>query len=150
LHLLMHKYIRRENDIERAGTGAYSPGLRDNAQDARNSLFELLNRIPGKEVFLALREISQAHPDLASRPWYTHHAKTKAETDADIEPWSPAQLADFSKELERTPSNHRELAELAEMRLLDLKDDLENGDSSIAKILRNVTLETEIRTFIGH
>jgi hypothetical protein len=150
LYLRMHEHIRRQDDIQRAGAGVYSPELRDNAQDARNSLFELLNRIPGKEAFLALVEIAQAHPDHASRPWYTLHSKTKAETDADIEPWSSAQVLDFNKELERTPSNHPELAELAIMRLLDLKDDLENGDSSVAKILRKVSLETEMRTFIGH
>ncbi len=50
LYLLMHEYIRREEDIERAGKGAYSPGLRDDAQDARDSLFSLLNQIPGKRV----------------------------------------------------------------------------------------------------
>ncbi len=51
--------------------------------------------------------------------------------------------------LERTPGNHRELAELAILRLLDLKDDLEHGDSSIASILKTVTQETEIRKYIG-
>ena len=51
LYLLMHKYIRHDEDIERAGKGTYSPGLRDDAQDARNSLFSMLNQIPGKESF---------------------------------------------------------------------------------------------------
>ena len=44
LYLLMHEHIRRKEDINRPGTGAYSPGLRDDAQDARNSLFNLLNQ----------------------------------------------------------------------------------------------------------
>lgn len=57
---------------------------------------------------------------------------------------------DFHDKLERTPANHRELAELAVMRLLDLKDDLENGDSSIATILKaGATLETDMRKYIG-
>jgi hypothetical protein len=41
------------------------------------------------------------------------------------------------------------LAELAVLRLLDLKDDLEHGDSSIAGILKTVKQETEMRKFIG-
>jgi hypothetical protein len=41
------------------------------------------------------------------------------------------------------------LAELAILRLLDLKDDLENGDSSVAGILKTVTQETDMRKFIG-
>jgi hypothetical protein len=149
LYLLMHEHIRREEDINRVGTGAYSPGLRDDAQDARNSLFNLLNQIPGKESFLALNDIAKLHPEEASRPWILLHAKTKAEQDGDIEPWSPSQVRDFNEELERTPSNHRELAELAVLRILDLKDDLEHGDSSVADILQTVTQETDIRKYIG-
>jgi len=149
LYLLMHEHIRREEDINRAGTGSYSPELRDNAQDARNSLFNLLNQIPGKESFLALNDIAKLHPEEASRPWILLHAKTKAEQDGDIEPWSPSQVRDFHEKLERTPINHRELAELGVLRLLDLRDDLEQGDSSIAGILRTVTQETEMRKYIG-
>jgi hypothetical protein len=150
LYLLMHEQIRREEDINRAGTGTYSPGLRDCAQDARNGLFNLLNQIPGKESFLALNDIANVHPEEASRPWILLHAKTKAEQDGDIEPWSLSQVRDFHEKLERTPSNHRELAELAVLRLLDLKDDLERGDSSIAGILQTVTQETEMRKYIGN
>jgi len=149
LYLLMHEYIRREEDIERAGKGVYSPGLRDNAQDARNNLFGLLKEIPGKESFLALIDIAKTHPDETSRPWMMLHAKTKAEQDGDIEPWTPSQVRDFHERLERIPSNHQELAELAVLRLLDLKDDLENGDSSVAVILQPVTQETDMRKYIG-
>ena len=149
LYLLMHEHIRHKEDIDRAGTGVYSPGLRDNAQDARNSLFELLKQIPGKESFLALTDIAKMHPEEASRPWVLLYAKTKAEQDGDIEPWSPSQVRDFHDRLDRTPSNHRELAELAVLRFLDLKDDLEHGDSSVARILQTVTQETDMRTYIG-
>jgi hypothetical protein len=150
LYLLMHEHIRQKDDIKRAGTGVYSPGPRDHAQEARDSLFTLLKRISGKEAFLALTEISEAHPEESSRPWFVLHAKTKAGQDADLSPWPPSQVRDFHDKLERTPAYHRELAELAIMRLLDLKDDLENGDSSIAQILLKVTLETDMRKYIGH
>jgi len=149
LYLLMHDHIRHEEDIERAGKGAYSPGLRDDAQDARGRLFNLLNQIPGKESFLALMDIAKTHPEETSRPWILLHAKTKAEQDGDIEPWLPSQVREFHEKLERTPSNHRDLAELAVLRLLDLKDDLEHGDSSIVGILKTVKQETEMRKFIG-
>lgn len=149
LYLLMHEHIRRKEDINRTGTGAYSPGLRDNAQDARDGLFNLLDQIPGKESFLALDGIAKVHPEETSRPWILLRAKTKAEQDGDIESWSPSQVRDFHEKLERTPSNHRELAELAVLRFLDLKDDLEHGDSSVAGILQNVTQETDMRKYIG-
>lgn len=150
LYLLMHDYVRREDDVDRVGKGVYSPGLRDHAQKARESLFNLLNQIPGKEAFLALEEISRLHPAESDRSWFVLHAKNKAEQDADIESWKPSQVLEFQERLERTPANHRELAELASMRLLDLKEDLENGDSSIAQLLQKVTHETEMRKYIGH
>lgn len=149
LFLLMQKYIREDDDIDRAGGGAYSPGLRDNAQDARNALFGQLTRIPGKEAFVALGEIAKQHPKAQSRPWLASYARTKAEQDADFPAWSPVQVRDFHERLDRTPSNHRELADLAIMRLLDLKDDLENGDESVAKLLLRVETEPEMRNFLA-
>lgn len=148
LYLLMHQHIRAKEDIER-GPGTYSPKLRDDAQEARETLAELLRNIPGKEAFIALTEIAEAHPEEKYRHWFALNAKTKAEMDADIDAWSPRQVRDFHDKLERTPANHRDLAELARLRLLDLKDDLEEGDSSIAKLLKGVTLETDVRKFIG-
>ena len=150
LYLLVHEHVRGDDDIKRAGTGAYSPSLRDHAQRARDNLFNYLNQIPGKEAFLALEEISEVHPEESFRPWVVLHAKTKAEQDADIAPWLPSQVREFHDKLECTPANHRELAELAIMRLLDLRDGLENGDSSIASILKKVTLESDMRKYIGH
>jgi hypothetical protein len=150
LFLLMHTYIREDEDINRIGGGVYSPGLRDEAQDARDALFNQLKRIPGKEAFVALDEIAKQHPKARTRPWLASYAKTKAEQDADITPWSPVQVRDFHERLDRTPSSHRELADLAIMRLLDLKDDLENGDESVAKLLLRVETEPEMRNFLAH
>lgn len=150
LYTLMHRYIREKEDIRRANGGVYSPGLRDDAQDGRNQLFSLLKEIPGKEAYLALMKLARLHPEPSSRPWMRHHAKTKAELDADLTPWTIDQTLEFQTTIERTPANHRELFELAEMRFLDLKDNLEHGDSSIAGILlRGATQETDMRKFIG-
>jgi len=61
----------------------------------------------------------------------------------------PSQVRDFHEKLERTPNNHRELADLAILKLLDLKDDLEYGDSSVAGILQTVKQEADMRKFLG-
>lgn len=150
LYLMMHEHVRRDEDIERAGTGVYSPNLRDYAQEARNALLEALTRIPGKQSFLALMDISRLHPVKEMRAWMLHHAKTKAEQDGDLDAWTPVQVRTFAYEIERTPANHRDLAELVHLRFLDLKDDLENGDSSVASLLLAVTEETEVRKYLGH
>lgn len=150
LYLLMHDYVRQKEDIDRAGRGVYSPGLRDDAQDARDALFSFIRETPGKEAFLALIDISRAHPTETARPWMAFHAKEKAARDADSPAWSPRQVRDFHDRRERTPGNHRDLWYLAVDRLHDLKYDLEEGDASIASILRPIVQETEIRKFIGN
>ncbi|MFX0200816.1 MAG: hypothetical protein ACFFCW_32245, partial [Candidatus Hodarchaeota archaeon] len=146
---LMHSHIRSAEDINRVGTGVYSPGLRDHAQNARNRLFQLLRDIPGKPTYLAMMDLAQHHPDEKSRQWYAVHAKRRAEEDVEAGPWQPGDIALFAKEAERAPQNHRELFDLAVLRLLDLKADLEDGDTSLAEILISVSDETKHRNVIG-
>ncbi|MFG1301951.1 hypothetical protein V5F49_19370 [Xanthobacter sp. V3C-3] len=146
---LMAKYIGEEDDIERSGGGVYSPGLRDDAQDARNALFTFIRETPGKEACLALMEMDRAHPPVKSRPWMGLHAKTKATLDADFAPWNPGQVKEFNDARVATPTNHRELWYFGVERLEALKHDLEHGDESIASILQGTDQETEFRKFIG-
>jgi hypothetical protein len=149
LFLLMQMYVREDEDVDRTGGGVYSPGLRDKAQDARDALFNQLKQVPGKEAFVALSEIAVQHPNAGSRPLLASFARGKAEQDADLTAWSPAQLREFHDHLDRTPRSHRELADLAIMHLLDLKDDFENGDDSVARVLQRVQKEPEMRNFLA-
>lgn len=149
LYILMHEHVREGDDIDRIGKGVYSPGLRDEAQDARNALFAFIKETPDKPAYVALMDISRAHPTEGARPWMAFHARQKATADADAAPWSPKAVREFHDRLERIPTNHRDLWDLAIDRLYDLKHDLEQGDSSIASILKPVDQEIEIRKFIG-
>lgn len=149
LYLLAHQYIRRTEDLDRVNYGVYTPGLRDHAQDAREHLLALLRALPGKEAYVALEHIALNHPDEASRAYVASLAKAKAEADAAQAPWILGQVKDFGETYERTPSNHQELFDLAIHRLLDLKGELEDGDSSIAPMLARVGVETDIRNYIG-
>jgi len=94
-------------------------------------------------------DIANTHPEEGSRSWIMHLAKKKAEQEGDIGPWLPSQVRDFDEKLECTPQNHKELAELIVLQFLDLKDDLEHGDSSVAGILQTVTQETDMRKYLG-
>lgn len=66
-------------------------------------------------------------------------ANIKAEADSERSSWSAEQVSQFAKEYERTPSNHRELFDLAVLRLLDFKYEWEYGDASTASVLPIVT-----------
>lgn len=96
LYLLMHRYIRAFDDIDRANTGVYSPGLRDHAQDGRNAIFSLLAEIPGEDAYVALRELARDHPNQGSRDWMAKLAYRRAEADGDIKKWSAADVACFA------------------------------------------------------
>ncbi len=146
---LMHTHIRSAEDVNRAGTGEFSPGLRDHAQDARGRLFQLLRDISGKPAYLAMMDLAQHHPNGELRQWYELQAKRRAEADAEAEPWQPGDIARFAEEAERAPQNNRELYDFIILRLLDLKADLEEGDTSIAEILVHVTDEKKHRNVIS-
>ena len=130
LYVLMHRHVRVAEDIDRSGGGVYSPGLRDEAQKARERLFSLLVEIPGKESYVALSELIEEHPDPSARPWMETRARRRAEQDGDLERWTAEQVAEFGEKLTRTPNSHRQLFDLAVARLTDLKDWLERGDDS--------------------
>ena len=68
LFVLMHKHIRAKDDTKLAGKGAFTPGLRDDAQLGRNALLNQLSEIPGKETYIALCDLAKNHPDANYRP----------------------------------------------------------------------------------
>ena len=150
LLVLMLEHIRSDEDIGTNGGEFHRPGLRNEAQRARNNLFTLLKQIPGKEAFLAITELATAHHVDGTGVWVMLHAKSKAEQDSDTGPWSPKQVKEFNDKMERTPRSHEELAELAVSRLFDLKYELEQGDSSIAGVLQKVDHENEMRNYIAN
>lgn len=148
LHKLMHRYIRREDDLDRAGGGVHSPIARDDAQDARDHIYEALRDIPGKEAFDALMEIAQTAPTEDEKAWRTRQAVMRAQSDADT-PWKVRKVNEFASKLECTPSNGRELFDLAVSRLLDLKHDYEDGDFSPVEIIIETKDETKLRNYLA-
>lgn len=149
LFILMHRYIKAEDDIDRVGKGVYSPGLRDNAQDGRNALFNRLAAIPGKETYFALIELSGEHPVIESRSWMGKLAYKRAEEDADLEPWSAQQMREFARNQMSTPTTHRQLFDLTVNRLIDLKSWIEGGNDSPYRTWQRVEGETEMRNLVA-
>ena len=149
LYVLMHRHIRVEDDIDRIGGGVYSPGLRDDAQDCRSALFNLLSEIPGKEAYIALSELANEHPDTKSRPWMQKRAYKRAEEDADLEPWSAQQVREYDQYQTSTPTTHRQLFDLTIDRLIDLKAWLERGNDSPYKTWQKAGEETEMRNLVA-
>lgn len=96
LYVLMHRHVRIADDIERAGKGAYSPTLRDDAQDGRSRLFNMLVEVPGPEAYAALKALELEHPEPEYRKWMALRAHERATQDADEPMWSTKQVRDFT------------------------------------------------------
>jgi hypothetical protein len=153
LYRILHRHIKRRDDLDRIGKGTYSPTLRDDAQEARDSVFTHLREMPGKDAYLAVRTIADETTDNPTlRRWLDYHARTKAESDADAATiaWTEEDLRSFGSEHERKPRTHQELFQLVTYRLEDMKDSLEHGDSSLAGMLILSPHEHEHRKFVGH
>ncbi|MCE8520861.1 hypothetical protein KBY30_07690 [Ruegeria pomeroyi] len=148
LYTLMHQHIRAAEDIERAGRGAYSPGLRDDAQDARNSLFSVLCDIPGKATFLALRQLAEDHPNESSRDWMLHLACERAEKDGDLDDWADTQIREFNIDQSLAPVTNAQLFSVAVYRLTDIRAWLEDSDDSPYRTWQRAEAETEVRNLI--
>jgi hypothetical protein len=149
LFVLMHRYIRIKEDINRANSGVYTPELRDNAQDARNRLFNLIAEIPGKGSYTIIKQLANEHPDPDYRPWMAKQSYKRAEEDGDLELWSTEQIRDFNASQIFTPATHRQLFDLAVNRLLDLKNWLELGNDSPWQTWQRADQETEMRNLIA-
>ncbi len=149
IYVLMHRYIRAKEDINRADGGVYSPELRDDAQDARNRLFNLLSEIPGKASYTVIKQLTHEHPDPDYRPWMAKRAYKRAEEDGDLEPWTAEQVSTFNQLQTITPATHRQLFNLAVQRLHDLKNWLELGNDSPWQTWQRADDETEMRKLIA-
>lgn len=83
LYILMHQHIRVAEDINRANGRAYSPDLRDNAQDARGTLFSQLAQIPGEQTYREILELADQHPEPDYRAYMRRTAHDRAIADGD-------------------------------------------------------------------
>jgi hypothetical protein len=150
LYLLMHKYIKADDDLRREGGGSFTVTVRDDAQRSRDRLFSLLSEIPGGEAYTALVELAESHTIISDRSWMAATAYRRAEQDADLEKWVPQQIHEFSVSLNITPKTHRQLFDLGTLRLHELKDWLERGDDSQASLYQKAGNEDEMRQAIAY
>ncbi|TBY62821.1 hypothetical protein E0H46_26905 [Rhizobium leguminosarum bv. viciae] len=146
---ILCRHIKRTEDTKRVHLRAYSPEERDHAQQERDVVLTMLGEIEGKEAFVALMELADTHVDQDIRPHIRRAALARAEADANLKPWSAADFHAFTRDLDRNPGSLRELFDLVCNRLLDFKQELEEGDDSIASIVHKVDAETVQRNFFG-
>jgi hypothetical protein len=149
LFILIHKYIKSEDDINRAGKGVYTPNYRDDAQDARSCLFSMLSHISGNESYIVMKELEKEHPVPSHRPWMAIQAYKHAESDGDLEPWTGEQVVQFERNQLITPRTHKQLFQLGVLKLNSMKAWLERGNDSNWKTWQRAEDENEVRNLVA-
>ncbi|ESX66631.1 hypothetical protein [Mesorhizobium sp. LSHC414A00] len=104
LYVLMHQHIRSREDLDRANGRVYSPTTRNDAQDARNSLFNLLSAIPGEATYREILTLAEDHPEPSYRVHMRRRAYARAVEDSDRE-WSLTDALILSGQMRRKAAN---------------------------------------------
>lgn len=128
LACLLYRHVRPEDDIDRYGTGTYSPGPRDRAQELRFAILSRLEKTPGAEAHDALIALAEV-PELAAHRIYVLRAAT-LRRQLDVEPnvWHAGDAAKFARTNDQPIRSGHDICALAIRRFAMLKDDLEDAD----------------------
>ena len=145
---IVYSHVRAGEDIQH--DEVYTPDLRDKAQEARDHLLQLLSGIPGRLTYDALIRLSRSQRFAHVKDYLLNLAERRAEDDADFQEWSESQVAEWTRNAERSPETQQELFEIALSRLDDIKLDLEEGDESEASLWQKADDEIELRRVIAN
>lgn len=148
LILRAYQAIRRDEDVSH--DGVYTPGTRDNAQDARSFLFDALLEVKHPAVLSVLHE-------LADRPEFSHMPdrlrQMSYEIAAQISDRTPHSLASFQS-LDRegafAPYDNRSLFTAMMGRLDAFEHDILYAEDRPIEALRLLDQETDLRPFISN
>lgn len=149
IYMLMHRYIKIEDDINRANGGTYSPELRDYAQDSRDLIFEYLRAIYNSESYYAIKELASLPENESRQVWMNQAAYNIALFSGDLEAQNESDILELELAGAIDPKTHKELFRLAMLRLKNIKDWLENGDDSPFLTWQKANNETEMRNLIA-
>lgn len=146
---LVYRYVRPVDDIDRVGTGGYSPTPRDRAQEFRGSLLTLLSQAESKEADPVLREFLEEPMIAHLHDYILHLLDQRIEHQADRPPWNPKGIRTFAKEHEADPKTDRDLFKIACWRLQDIKHDVEKADKSIRYEVHQQDDEPKLRIWLA-
>lgn len=149
LYLIIHQYIKIEDDIDRSNGDVYSPTLRDNAQDSRYLIFQYLREIANSESYHAIKELASQESNQNRAIWMHQVAYSIATLCGNLDSFSIKQVLELENSRIISPETHKELFDLALLKIHALKDWLENGDTSPFLTWQKATYETEMRVLIA-
>jgi hypothetical protein len=138
-----YRYISPVEDNEHEG--AYTPGIRDNAENARNFLLGALLETPGHEA-------QKVIGDLAVDPIFAHFpdrlrllGRRRAARDAEFAALSPEEVLALERQFEAPPHDRDGLFAVMVSRLDDIAIDIAHDDFTDRSTLRTIQKESEMQ-----
>ncbi|MBJ9658468.1 hypothetical protein I5588_28515 [Burkholderia multivorans] len=131
---LVCRHVRREDDIDRANGGAYSPVARDHAQDLRDRLWEVLRTSDSAECDSVLRDFleNKTLPDYAD--WILSIQDERNGKQADPTAWLPEDVQSFGKHYQHKPRSNYQLYELAVRLVADIQAHIERSENATDRL----------------
>ena len=146
---LAYAEIRLADDIERAGTGTYSPTARDEAQHGRSAVLGALLSRAGPEAW-AVKQAMRADPLFAHfKDRLDQLAREKAASEAEGPAHADADIAQVETHGEAPPADRNGMFRLMMDRLSDLQHDIAAHEFSERPILLGIALEKHMQVWFA-
>lgn len=144
---IAYQQIAIADDIRHEGV--FSPGVRDDAQSARNVLISALLDLPGKLAHRALLT-------LADDPLFAHMpdrlrllARERAAADSELAPMTAATFRSWEQQYETPPATPDDLFRIMMDRLDDIEQDVRHHPFSDRHILKPIQAETAMQPLLA-
>lgn len=131
---LVCRHVRRENDIDRTSQGAYSPVARDDAQDFRARLWEVLRTSDSPECDSVLRSFVENKTLPGEIEWILSIQDERNGKRADPTAWFPEDVQSFGTRYRHKPRSHYQLYELTTRLLSDIKANVEISENATDRL----------------
>jgi hypothetical protein len=143
---LVYRCVRPQDDITH--DGVFSPGPRDAAESARNTVLTAIIERPGPDAYRALERLS-ASPAFRSRAHrFRELTRGKAEKDAELLPWTEAEVVAFQDKHTRPVKTGHDLLEVTASVLSDIQHALSRGDLAGQPLLQRAKNEEEMKVWL--
>lgn len=149
LLVLAFEGVRPDEDINRPSGKVYSPELRDEAQDARNSIFNRLLQTPGEATHAALLRLATISSFHIEPEWLHVHAYRRAEGDACLPAWMASDLLVFERKFDRPPTTTADLQFIAQRRLEGIQHDLINHKFAQGDTVQSLVDENAVQRWVA-
>ncbi|MFG6892056.1 NACHT domain-containing protein [Burkholderia pseudomallei] len=146
---LVCRHVRRADDIDRTGKGAYSPLPRDDAQDFRARLWEVLRTSDSHEADTVLQGFLGENALPTERDWVLSILEERKGKQADPTAWFPEDVQAFGTYYRHKPRSNYQLYQLTTRLLLDIKANIEASENATDRLqVRREDKEVHFQGFL--